>query len=172
MMDTLTELVNRLKTWKEETRLLKNRRGEVERGTATRTHRVGAVIDPQRFLHEGPQQELPVADGAAGQVLLDADGSAFVEVPVEIIWSDVRTSCNQARHRWNDSKSLSSLFRYGKRRFLLSAVTDQRLLNHSDRLALSFGCRVRGLRGGPQRSDADRTASNLLDGKSTAKVKI
>lgn len=32
LMDTLTELVNKLKTWEEERRFLKNRRGEMERG--------------------------------------------------------------------------------------------------------------------------------------------
>lgn len=71
-------------------------------GDGTRAHGVGAVVDPQRFLHEGAQQELPVADGVAGQVLLDANGSAFVEVPVEIIWSDVRTSWNQPRNHWTE----------------------------------------------------------------------
>lgn len=82
----------------------------------TRAHCVGAVVHPQRLLHEGAQQQLPVADGVAGQVLLDADGSAFVEVPVEIIWSDVRTSWNQPRRRWNHSiKSLASCFRCVKR---------------------------------------------------------
>lgn len=53
--------------------------------------------------------------------------------------------------------------------FLLSTVGDQRLLNHFDRLALSFGCRISGLRGGAHRSDADRTLLTLDDGRTETK---
>lgn len=53
--------------------------------------------------------------------------------------------------------------------FLLSTVGDQRLLNHSVRLALSFGCKVSGLRGGAQRSDKESAAWTLDDGRTGTK---
>jgi len=52
---------------------------------------------------------------------------------------------------------------------LPSAAVDQRLWNHSVRLALSLGCKVSGLRGGAQRSDTDSTAWTLDDGKTGTK---
>lgn len=60
--------------------------------------------------------------------------------------------------------------------YLLLAVVDQRLFNHSVKLALSFGCKVRGLRGGAHRSDTQSAVLTLDDGitgaKSTQKEKL
>lgn len=53
--------------------------------------------------------------------------------------------------------------------FVSLLSTDQRLLNHSDRLPLSFGCKARGSRGGAHRSDTDRTVLTLEDGRAGKK---
>lgn len=49
--------------------------------------------------------------------------------------------------------------------FLPSGVANQRLLNHSARLAISFRCKISGLRGGAQRSEAESRTVLLDDGK-------
>lgn len=60
LTDTLTELVNKLKTWEEETGLLKNRRGETERG-AGRVLTVLALWSTHRgFFMKEPSRSFPL----------------------------------------------------------------------------------------------------------------
>lgn len=62
LMDTLTELVNKLKTWEEETRFLKNRRGEMERvGGTGRVLTVLALWSTHRgFFMKEPSRSFPL----------------------------------------------------------------------------------------------------------------
>lgn len=59
----------------------------------------GAVIHPERFLHVGTQQNFPVTDGASVEVHLYSDGSALIEVPVKVVWTDLNTTCNHNKGR-------------------------------------------------------------------------
>lgn len=59
----------------------------------------GAVIHPERFFHVGTQQDFPVADGASVEVHLNPDGSASIEVPVKVVWTDISTTCNHDKGR-------------------------------------------------------------------------
>ena len=51
----------------------------------------GAVVHQQRFLHEGAQQHLPVAEWSAGNVHREADRPALIAEPLELIREDLST---------------------------------------------------------------------------------
>lgn len=57
----------------------------------------GAVIHPERLLHVGAQQDFSVTDGATVQVHQEADSSALIEVPIKLVWSDLRSICNDIK---------------------------------------------------------------------------
>lgn len=59
----------------------------------------GTVIHPERFLHEGTQQDFPVTDEASVEVHVDPDGSALIEVPFKVVWTDLSNTCNHKKGR-------------------------------------------------------------------------
>jgi len=59
------------------------------------------VIHPQRLLHVGAQQDLSITEGATVQIHQEADGSALIEVPIKLVWSDLSTFCEERKQNKN-----------------------------------------------------------------------